>query len=330
MLAQWACFVACAPWLAACSKVQSSFDGGNGSESDGGSDAALPLGASCVGLAKTCGASSNDSCCNSPEVLGGTYYRSYDLAGDAMSGNTDYPAAVNDFRFDKYEVTVGRFRAFVNAGMGTQSSPPSTQTGAHKDIVGSGWDANWNVNLAANTATLIAAVKCDSTNQTWTDTPGPNEDRPMSCITWYEAMAFCVWDGGYLPTEAEWNYAATGGDQQRAYPWSNPAGSLIIDGSLASYMDGGHSLAVVGTRPPGDSRWGQSDLAGNVAEWILDWSGSYTNPCADCALLKAASNRVIRGGSFEDPASNLRVSSRFSENPMNRDSSKGVRCAKAQ
>lgn len=93
-----------------------------------------------------------------------------------MSGTMDYPAAVNDFRLDKYEVTVGRFRAFVNAGMGTQSNPPSAQAGAHKDIVGSGWDASWNVNLAANTAVLIAAVKCDSTDQTWTDTPGPNEN----------------------------------------------------------------------------------------------------------------------------------------------------------
>src|SRR5689334_19563550 len=104
MLARWRYLGACALWLAACSNVQASFDGGNGGESNGGSDAALPLGASCAGLAKTCGASGNDSCCNSSEILGGTYYRSYDLAGDAMSGNMDYPATVNGFRLDKYEV----------------------------------------------------------------------------------------------------------------------------------------------------------------------------------------------------------------------------------
>jgi formylglycine-generating enzyme required for sulfatase activity len=52
-------------------------------------------------------------------------------------------------------------------------------------------------------------------------------------MDWYEAYAFCIWDGGFLPTDAEWNYAAAGGAQQRAYPWSNPPTSLTIDPSYA-------------------------------------------------------------------------------------------------
>src|SRR5215468_7497372 len=117
--------------IAACGSVRSpgSDDGGviDGGVVDDGKISTPP---SCMTLPATCGASGNDSCCNSPDVPGGTYYRSYDLAGDANSGNTNYPATVSSFRLDKYEVTVGRFRAFVNSGMGTQSNPPLTLTGA--------------------------------------------------------------------------------------------------------------------------------------------------------------------------------------------------------
>jgi formylglycine-generating enzyme required for sulfatase activity len=269
------------------------------------------------------------------------YYRSYDSAGDPSSGNMDNPATVSSLRLDKYEATVRRFRTFVQAGMGTQSSPPPAGAGAHAKIGGSGWDASWNTKLVANTGALIAAVKCNASYQTWTDTPGANEDRPMSCLTWYEAMAFCAWDGGYLPTEAEWNYAATGGDQQRAYPWSSPPAPLTVDASHASYNDGTNcvgdgmpgcavtDLVPVGTKPAGDGRWGQSDLAGNVAEWTLDWQSVYPNPCTDCADLTTASDRVTRGGNFGVSTFYMRTISRSPLAPANRSAGVGVRCARA-
>jgi len=296
---------------------------------------------SCAELPATCGANGNDSCCTSLEVPGGSYDRSYDLAGDGNSGDTMSPATVSNFRLDKYEVTVGRFRAFVNAGMGTQPSPPGAGAGGHAKIAGSGWDVSWNGSLATDKGALVAAVKCNSAYQTWTDTAGANEHRPMNCMTWYEAMAFCAWDGGYLPTEAEWNYAATGGDQQGAYPWSSPAGSLTpLDSAHASYYDGttcvGDGMAgcaltdlvAVGSKPAGDGRWGQSDLAGNVFEWVLDWYAGYVNPCTDCANVTATSSRVARGGSFYDGAAFLRAGNRSSGGPVIRNYNVGVRCAR--
>lgn len=301
-------------------------------------------GPNCAGLEKTCGANRDGSCCTSRVVQGGTYYRSYDLAGDpSTSGDMRAPATVSTFQLDKYEVTVGRFRAFVNAGMGTQTIPPQQGAGAHANIERSGWDPSWNMSLTTDTAVLKTRVRCNSSLQTWTDSPGENENRPMNCLTWYEAMAFCVWDSGYLPTEAEWNYAAAGGDQQRAYPWSSPAGSLTLDSSYAIYKDGMNcggkggpdctvaDLAPVGSRPNGDGLWRQSDLAGNVWEWTLDWAASYATvtPCVDCADLTAGSVRVIRGGSFFRDATQMRTGTRLSASPTDRFGDVGVRCARA-
>ncbi len=298
---------------------------------------------SCLGLAMTCGASGNDSCCTSLAVPGGTYFRSYDKAGGG-SGDMSSPATISSFRLDKYEVTVGRFRAFVYAesGMGTQANPPMAGAGARANIAMSGWDASWNASLTANTAALTADVQCDATFQTWTDPASANENRPMNCITWFEAMAFCAWDGGFLPTEAEWNYAATGGDEQRAYPWSNPAADLTtLDGMHASYNDGtscvGDGMAgcqvtdliAVGTKPAGDGRWRQSDLAGNVLEWVLDWYASqYKTTCMNCADTTPASYRVIRGGSFFNGAAFLRAGNRDYNAPAFRYVNFGVRCAR--
>ena len=278
--------------------------GSGGTSVDGGTPPP-----SCSGLAATCGPS-KESCCTSLLVPGGTFYRSYDGVDFT---DKSYPATVSDFYLDKYEITVGRFRQFVNAGMGTQASPPAA--GAGEGIPGSGWDTTWKTNLAATTAALTTNLKCYAGYQTWTDTAGSNESMPVNCLDWYTAFAFCAWDGGRLPTEAEWNYAAAGGSDQRYYPWSVPATSTTIDDSYAVYCGGScNSTQNVGSKSPtGDGRWGQTDLAGNVWEWTLDWYDTYQVLCNNCANITdaSASYRVVRGGYFDYFASFLRSAYRY-------------------
>jgi len=280
---------------------------------------------SCVGLAATCGPSGNGDCCESLLVPGGTFNRSDDPTA---------PATVADFYLDKYEITVGRFRQFVNKGMGTQASPPDSGAGVHPRISGSGWDSTWNTNLATNTAALTTALKCDPGHQTWTDMAGGNESRPQNCVSWYEAFAFCAWDGGRLATEAEWNYAAAGGNEQRYYPWSDPPTSTALDDSYAVYCGGScNSTQNVGSKSSkGDGRWHHSDLAGNVWEWTLDsigWYGSsYQTPCDNCASLSGP-YRVFRGGGFSFDAWYFQTDYRNSTYPDGFTSSIGARCARS-
>ncbi len=282
---------------------------------------------SCAGLPANCGSAGNESCCASILVPGGTYYRSYDGVDFT---DMSYPATVADFYLDKYEITVGRFRAFVNAGMGTQASPPASGAGAHPLIANSGWDPSWDANLAPDTASLESAIKCFS-SYTWTDLPGANENKPANCLTWWEAFAFCAWDGGRLATEAEWNYAAAGGNEQRYYPWSSPASSTTIDDTYAVYCGGSCSIRNVGSKSPkGDGKWGHADLAGNVWEWGLDgWATlSYPPDCDNCAKLAGTANRTIRGGCMGNPPSYLRAAYSDGNIPDFRTYAQGGRCVR--
>jgi formylglycine-generating enzyme required for sulfatase activity len=121
------------------------------------------------------------------------------------------------------------------------------------------------------------------------------------------------------------------------YPWGGTAlganGNLAVYGcyfngsSTCTFLD----IAPVGSVSAGNGKYGQSDLAGNVAEWLEDWDGSYPSPCTDCANLAAAEFRVIRGGGFEDNnATYLESSSRFDySEPEGRWRTYGARCARS-
>ena len=279
---------------------------------------------SCNGVTSTCGSGRNDYCCSSVAVPGGTYYRSND-------GN--FPATVSNFLLDKYEVTVGRFRKFAEAYPGSR---PAQGAGAHPKIANSGWQSAWDASLPVAQNLLIASVKCGSYSA-WTDSPGTNENMPLGCLNWRVAFAFCIWDGGRLPTEAEWNYASAGGDEQRIYPWgdtdpgfnaSHAAYDCYYDGTICSGSCCLASIAPVGAIPAGNGRWGHADLAGNLQEWNFDYYGSYPVPCIDCALATGSGTRGMRGGYFSASVDYLKNATRGASSETFGGGTDGVRCAR--
>lgn len=293
--------------------------------------------ASCTALPAACGSNSNDSCCSSPALPSGGYDRSNDPT---------YPATVSAFRLDSYEITVGRFRNFVEAY--SQDMIPAGSGKNPNSPADSGWSTDWNASLPADTAALRAALKCytgqqNNNYETWTDTVSGNELRPINCLSWYVAAAFCIWDGGRLPTEAEWNYAAAGGSQQRLYPWGsaapgNDASRAVFGCYFGGIPDAGcvdvTNIAPVGVVSAGNGRWGQADLGGNMKEWIADWSAiPYAQPtCNDCINTSgtAQMHRVARGGYWSGFESELRTAYRNGYHPTSRDMAMGARCAREQ
>jgi sulfatase modifying factor 1 len=292
-----------------------------------------------------CGAS-QESCCGSLELPSGAYERTYTNDGGGPAGQAD-PAQVSGLRLDKYLVTVGRFRQFVAASV--DGWVPPAGAGRHTHLNGGqglvdsagvgyepGWEASDTLELANTAADWTARLTCEPSFHTWTDAPGANETLPINCIDWYEAYAFCIWDGGFLPSEAEWEYAAAGGAEQREYPWgsTDPGTSALYLISDCNYPPGSNAcsgvvnLAPVGTAISGAGRWGQLDLAGDLSEWTLDWYAPYVDPCVDCVYLTDYSYRVVRGGSFGTDTEDLAPWARDGDTPASRNSFYGARCAR--
>lgn len=261
--------------------------------------------------------------------------------------NPSYPATVSNFGLDNYEITVGRFRKFVAvytpsmipAGAGKNSHNPSDP----------GWDPSWNASLPQTTSALIALVTFPSPTSSevssWTDAPAGAEveNRAMNFLSWAIAEAFCIWDGGRLPTVAEWWYAAVGGSEQRVYPWGAevPGQNTELSVFNCLYNDGaGKSsgyckiagLAPVGFAPAGNGKWGQSDLSGGLTEWVQDYrplSGLHPVPCVDCANLNRQGNGKLGYGPNYDYQFAQTVSQTETSGLFNRGMFyMGARCAR--
>ena len=152
---------------------------------------------------------------------------------------------IKSFLMSKTEVTVGQYRKCVEVG------------------------------------TCSSANTCDYGDPNWTSSPSRKEDHPINCVNWSQARTFANWAGGDLPSEAEWEYAARGGEGFKY------AGSNDPD-KVAWYK----SNSGGGTKPVGGKKkngFGLYDMSGNVYEWVLDeYKDSYSGAPRDgSAVCKA-------------------------------------------
>jgi len=283
------------------------------------------------------------SCCATSDVPAGIFDRGRSLGGDdacpcdttcSDNDRTEHEVQVGDFTLEVLEVSVGRFRAFVEAYDG----PPAPGVGAHPRVADSGWKEEWHMYVPSEASEFSERLACDPDFQTWTDTPGGNEDKPINCVNWYEAFAFCACDEGRLPTESEWEYAAAGGSLNRLYPWGQDAPEInlaVYDCLVGTTECSKDDVQPVGSRLQGKGRWGHRDLAGNLYEWTLDVFSmeAYANPstetCEECTYLGEGDQRVIRGGSFAHTATTLRASARDDAFPSERRNAVGFRCVRS-
>jgi formylglycine-generating enzyme required for sulfatase activity len=259
------------------------------------------------------------------------------FAGASGTEQPEHLVTVGAFQLDAFEVTVGRFRRYFDAYDG---HPPENGEGMNPKVPYSGWQGSWNSLLPPDQRSLDAALACTALS-TWTS--AADDTHPVNCLTWYEAFAFCAWDGGRLPTEAEWEFAAAGGPSNRLYPWgatdpTSQTGLAVFDcaaGGTANYCTA-TDLPPVGSCPSGVASYGQFDLSGSLGEQILDlWLPEFytTKPATDLNVanltMGVADSHVVRGGDFVKPPESLRAAARRYLSARSRSDVVGFRCARS-
>ncbi|MDD5210626.1 MAG: SUMF1/EgtB/PvdO family nonheme iron enzyme [Elusimicrobiales bacterium] len=159
--------------------------------------------------------------------------------------------------------------------------------------------------------------------------------HPVNCVDWYQARAYAKFKGARLPSEAEWEYAATSGGRNQEYPWGNdePTCDKAVMFGKGVFGCGKNSTMPVCSNTAGNTAQGLCDMAGNVRQWVQDsYQDSYKGAPTDGSAFEAAdSYRVMRGGSFYDlDASYLRADFRNSLDPGRRGVNVGFRLARSQ
>ncbi len=168
-----------------------------------------------------------------------------------------------------------------------------------------------------------ACVKAGACRPTHVEHPfcnaklGGRGDHPVNCVEWGDAEAYCKFAGKRLPTEREWEYAASGGAERRKFSW----GDEEPDGARSCYTHPG--TCPVASFAPG--AFGLYDVSGNVWEWTSSWFTPYPEEGA------AGQHKVYRGGSWSRRFPKwLRNRLRNRYKPTEWSASLGVRCARSR